>query len=153
MCKSQWSLMSTEWLTFRHRWRKSNNNNILFWRIASNHWVLKINHAKITLLQWRWMLKMALIFIIMCRFHMLVVKGQGHQVKFLSHNILVNTLESTSFNGFWPNLVHRKSIGFQILLRTKYVPSLVKIHWRMLILECSQGCYVVTIWACDLANQ
>jgi hypothetical protein len=30
-----------------------------------------------------------------------------------------------------------KSIGFQILLRTKYVPSLVKIHWRMLILECS----------------
>ena len=35
-----------------------------------------------------------------------------------------------------------KHIGFQILLRTKYVPSLVKIHWRMLILECSQGCYV-----------
>ena len=34
-----------------------------------------------------------------------------------------------------------KSIGFQILLRTKYVPSLVKIHWRMLILECSQECY------------
>ena len=34
-----------------------------------------------------------------------------------------------------------KSIGFQILLKTKYVPSLVKIHWRMLILECSQGCY------------
>ena len=34
-----------------------------------------------------------------------------------------------------------KSIGFQILLRTKHVPSLVKIHWRMLILECSQGCY------------
>ena len=30
-----------------------------------------------------------------------------------------------------------KSIEFQILLRTKYVPSLVKIHWRMLILECS----------------
>ena len=26
-----------------------------------------------------------------------------------------------------------KSIRFQILLRTKYVPSLVKIHWRMLI--------------------
>jgi hypothetical protein len=31
---------------------------------------------------------------------------------------------------FWPC----KSIGFQTLLRTKYVPSLVKIHWRMLIL-------------------
>jgi hypothetical protein len=26
-----------------------------------------------------------------------------------------------------------------------YVPSLVKIHWRMLILECSQGCYTVKI--------
>ena len=36
-----------------------------------------------------------------------------------------------------------KSIGFPILLRTKYVPSLVKIHWRMLILECSQGCYAL----------
>ena len=38
-----------------------------------------------------------------------------------------------------------KSIGFQILLRTKYIPSLVKIHWRMLILECSQGCYRRTV--------
>ena len=27
-----------------------------------------------------------------------------------------------------------KSIGFLVLLRSKYVPSLVKIHWRMLIL-------------------
>jgi hypothetical protein len=43
-----------------------------------------------------------------------------------------------------------KSIGFQILLRTKYVPSLVKIHWRILILECSQGCYVVKSWPGDL---
>ena len=33
---------------------------------------------------------------------------------------------------------------------TKYVPSLVKIHWRMLILECSQGCYRVKIRPCDL---
>jgi hypothetical protein len=44
----------------------------------------------------------------------------------------------------WPSdldLWPWKSIGFQILLKTKYVPSLVKIHWRMLILECSQGCY------------
>jgi hypothetical protein len=39
-----------------------------------------------------------------------------------------------------PDLWPWKSIGFQILLRPKYVPSLVKIHWRMLILECSQGC-------------
>ena len=43
-----------------------------------------------------------------------------------------------------------KSIRFQILLRSKYVPSLVKIHWRMLTLECSQGCYAVTIWLLDL---
>ena len=43
-----------------------------------------------------------------------------------------------------------KSIGFQILLRTKYVPSLVKIHWRMLILECSQGCYAGKIWPGDI---
>jgi hypothetical protein len=41
-------------------------------------------------------------------------------------------------------------IGFQILLMTKYVPSLVKIHWRMLILECSQGCGMVKIWPGDL---
>ena len=36
----------------------------------------------------------------------------------------------------WPSdldLWPWKSIGFQILLRTKYVPSLVKIHWRMFI--------------------
>ena len=43
-----------------------------------------------------------------------------------------------------------KSIGFQILLRSKYVPSLVNIHWRMLILECSQGCYAVKIWPSDI---
>jgi hypothetical protein len=43
-----------------------------------------------------------------------------------------------------------KSLGFQILLRTKHVPSLVKIHWRMLILKCSQGCYAVKIWPSDL---
>jgi hypothetical protein len=31
-----------------------------------------------------------------------------------------------------------------------YVPSLVKIHWKTLILECSQGCYAVKIWPGDL---
>jgi hypothetical protein len=41
----------------------------------------------------------------------------------------------------WPLTWPWKSIVFQILLRTKYVPSLVKMHWKMLILECSQGCY------------
>jgi hypothetical protein len=43
-----------------------------------------------------------------------------------------------------------KSIEFQTLQTTKYVPSLVKIHWMMLILECSQGCYAVKIWPSDL---
>jgi hypothetical protein len=46
----------------------------------------------------------------------------------------------------WPG----KSIGFQILIRSKYVSSLVKIHWRMLILGCSQGCYAVEIWPGDI---
>ena len=53
----------------------------------------------------------------------------------------------------WPgdiDLWPWKSTGFQTLLRTKYVPSLVKIHWRMLILKCSQGCYRVKIRLCDL---
>ena len=48
----------------------------------------------------------------------------------------------------WP--LTWKSIGFQTLLRTMYVPSLVKIHWRMLILECSQGCYAVKMWPGDI---
>jgi hypothetical protein len=38
-----------------------------------------------------------------------------------------------------------KSIGFQTHLRTKYIPSSVKIYWRMLILERSQGCYTVIL--------
>ena len=51
----------------------------------------------------------------------------------------------------WPlDLWPWKSIGFQTLLRNKYVPSLVKIHWRMLILECSQGCYTVKNLPSDL---
>jgi hypothetical protein len=53
----------------------------------------------------------------------------------------------------WPgdiDLWPWKSRGFQTLLRTKYVPSLVKIHWRMLILECSQGCYMVKHLPSDL---
>jgi hypothetical protein len=41
-------------------------------------------------------------------------------------------------------------LSFQTLITTTYVPSLVKIHWRILILECSQGCYAVKIWPGDL---
>ena len=41
-----------------------------------------------------------------------------------------------------------KSVGFQTLLRTKYVPSLVKIHWRMLILVFTRmlHCQNLTQW-------
>jgi hypothetical protein len=96
---------------------------------------------------------------------------QGHRVKCLPHNILVNIRinilqwiltklgtylvlkkiwNPIDFQGqrsrsgdldLWP----WKSIGFQTLLRIKYVPSLVKIHWRMLILEWSQGGYGRTV--------
>jgi hypothetical protein len=48
----------------------------------------------------------------------------------------------------WPLTLKIK--GFPTLLRTMYVPSLVKIHWRMLILECSQGCCAVKNWPRDL---
>ena len=37
-------------------------------------------------------------------------------------------IPSTKNLTLWP----LKSIGFQIFLRTKHVPNLVKIHWRML---------------------
>ena len=51
----------------------------------------------------------------------------------------------------WPgDLWPWKLIRFQILLRTKHVPSLVKIHWRMLILECSQRFYTVIIYPVTL---
>jgi hypothetical protein len=46
---------------------------------------------------------------------------------------------SLSFLTIFTFVVPELLDGFQILLRTKYGPSLVKIHWRMLILECSQG--------------
>jgi hypothetical protein len=41
-------------------------------------------------------------------------------------------------------------LGKLFTVWTMYVPSLVKIHWRMLILECSQGCHEVKIWPSDL---
>jgi hypothetical protein len=48
-----------------------------------------------------------------------------------SNNILVRGKKLTRWP--WPLTYDlEKSIGFQILLRTKYVPRFVKIHWRML---------------------
>jgi hypothetical protein len=68
-------------------------------------------------------------------------------LKDVDSRVFTRMLHSQKFTRWlWP----WKSIGFQTLLWTKYVPSLVKIHWRMLILECSQGCYAVKIWPGDL---
>jgi hypothetical protein len=45
--------------------------------------------------------------LIKIHWRMLILEcSQGCYVVFLPCNSLVNTLESTSFNGFWPNLVH-----------------------------------------------
>jgi hypothetical protein len=57
-----------------------------------------------------------------------------------TRKICGNKFDPVTFD-LWP----WKSIAFQIFLNTKFVPSLVKIHWKMLILECSQGCYRVKI--------
>jgi hypothetical protein len=64
---------------------------------------------------------------------------------------LTRILHCKNFNRWsWPLTYDlQKSIGLHIISRTKYVPSFVKIHWRMLILECSQGCYTVKIWPSD----
>jgi hypothetical protein len=68
-------------------------------------------------------------------------------LKGLDSRVFTKTLHGKYLTRWlWP----WKSIGFQTLLRTKYVPSLIKIHWRMLILECSQGCYPIQIWPLDL---
>jgi hypothetical protein len=48
----------------------------------------------------------------------------------------------------WPMTL--KINRFQILLRVKYVSSSIKIQWRMIILECSQGWYAVKIWPVTL---
>jgi hypothetical protein len=74
-----------------------------------------------------------------------LVKFGQNPLKDLDSRVLTKMLCSKNLTR-WP----WKLIGFQTLLWTKYVPSLVKIHWRMLILECSQGCYVVQIWPLDL---
>ena len=82
------------------------------------------------------------------RIHLLYIQSNTTQ-----HISMKNKGNAKRRLKIWPcdlDLWPWKSIGFQILLRTKYVPSLVKIHWRMLILECSKGCYTVKIWPGDL---
>jgi hypothetical protein len=74
-------------------------------------------------------------------------KFSQNPLKNVNSRVFTRMLHGKKFTKWpWP----WKSIVFQTLLRTKYLPSLVKIHWRMLILECSQGCYAVKIWPGDL---
>ena len=59
--------------------------------------------------------------------HIVVVKqNNGNAKRGVSPHLKIKPCDVD----LWP----WKSIGFQILLRSKYVPSLVKIHLRMLIL-------------------
>jgi hypothetical protein len=60
-------------------------------------------HSRINILQWI-LTKLGTYLVLKKIWN--PIDFQGHRVKFLPHNILVNTLESTSFNGFWLNLVH-----------------------------------------------
>ena len=54
-------------------------------------------HSRINILQW--ILTKLGTYLVLKRIWN-PIDCQGHRVKFLPHNILVNTLESTSFNGF-----------------------------------------------------
>ena len=59
-------------------------------------------NTRINILQWI-LTKLGTYLVLKRIWNPIDVKGQGHQVKFLLRNILVNTLESTSFNGFLSN--------------------------------------------------
>ena len=54
-------------------------------------------HSRINILQW--ILTKLGTYLVLKRIWN-SIDFQGHRVKYLPHNILVNTLESTSFNGF-----------------------------------------------------
>ena len=56
-------------------------------------------HSRINILQWI-LTKLGTYLVLKRIWNPIDFQGQGHQIKFLPHNILVNTLESTSFNGF-----------------------------------------------------
>ena len=56
-------------------------------------------HSRINILQWI-LTKLGTYLVLMRIWNPIYFQGQGHLVTFLPPNILVNTLESTSFNGF-----------------------------------------------------
>ena len=56
-------------------------------------------HSRINILQWI-LIKLGTYLVLKRVWNPIDFQGQGHWVNFLPCNILVNTLESTSFNGF-----------------------------------------------------
>ena len=68
-------------------------------------------HSMINILQWI-LTKLGTYLVLKRIWNLLIFKVIGQrsrspgQIIFLPHNILVNTLESTSFDGFWLSLVH-----------------------------------------------
>ena len=56
-------------------------------------------HSRINILQWI-LTKLGTYLVLKRIWNPIDFQGQSHWVKFLLHNILVNTLESTSLNGF-----------------------------------------------------
>jgi hypothetical protein len=77
-------------------------------------------HSRINILQWI-LTKLGTYLVLRRVWNPIDFQGQSHWVNFLPCNILVNTLESTSFNGFWPNLVHTVQ-----LKRKTQSPCLIK---------------------------
>jgi hypothetical protein len=78
-----------------------------------------------------------------------IFQGYRSKVNVTGSNFYCITSLWTLYNQHPSMDVDQTWYRFQTLVRTKCVPSLVKIHWRMLILECSQGCYAVKIWPLD----
>ena len=59
---------------------------------------IPVNTLRINILQWN-LTKLGTYLVLKRIWNPIDFKGQGHRVQFLLHNILMNTLESTSFNG------------------------------------------------------
>jgi hypothetical protein len=100
----------------------------------------KFDPVTLTFDIWPWK---SIGFQIVLRTKYICTKFGQNPLKDVDSRVFTRMLRSNRFDpvtltfDIWP----WKSKGFQNLLRTKYVQCLVKIHWRMLILECSQGCY------------
>jgi hypothetical protein len=97
------------------------------------------------LTRWHWPLTLKINRVLDSPKDYVCTKFGQNPLKDLDSRVFTRMLCSKNLT-LWP----WQSIGLQILVRTKNIPSLVKIHWRMLILEFSQGCYAVKIWPGDI---